>query len=239
VLELAMIEGSVEVNGPHLPPGRRVVGGEYLYVFVKEGRMELRTTPLELSAASGADSALPVEDPPLPAVEDAPEPAIAAAPSARRDPAVDANDWRRLVQERRYRDAIAKIEEAGVEAEIARASADELMLISDAARFTGRPALARTSLLAARTRFNLKGRTAFLLGKIAAEQLNDGPQAITWFETYLREQPGGPLSEQALGRLIELKRRSDPAAATKLAERYLEQYPSGAYAALARSIVGP
>jgi hypothetical protein len=77
-----------------------------------------------------------------------------------------------------------------------------------------------------------------LLGKIAADQLGSPGEAATWFETYLQEEPGGALAEQALGRMLEIRKR-DPGAARATAERYLARYPNGAYAALARSIVGP
>jgi len=78
-----------------------------------------------------------------------------------------------------------------------------------------------------------------LLGKIAADQQASYGEAVTWFETYLREEPGGALAEQALGRLLEIKKRSDPSSAKAVAARYLERYPKGAYAALAKSLLSP
>ncbi len=62
---------------------------------------------------------------------------------------------------------------------------------------------------------------------------------MTWFETYLREEPGGSLAEQALGRVMELRRRGAPGAARAVAERYLAAYPRGAYSKLAASLVAP
>jgi hypothetical protein len=50
---------------------------------------------------------------------------------------------------------------------------------------------------------------------------------------YLKEAPGGSLSEQALGRLIELQ--AGTAAGRKAAQRYLDRYPHGSYAGFARS----
>ncbi|MCC6556258.1 MAG: hypothetical protein IT372_25135, partial [Polyangiaceae bacterium] len=81
---------------------------------------------------------------------------------------------------------------------------------------------------------------AFLLGKLAADHLGAPGDAITWFQTYLDEEPGGGLAEQALGRLIELRRRSgDAAGARAAAEIYLRRYPDGAYASLAQATVAP
>ena len=90
-----------------------------------------------------------------------------------------------------------------------------------------------------RRRFGSRGRSAFLLGKIAADQLRSPGDAATWFETYLREDPGGALAEQALGRLVELRQRGAPEVARTTAQRYLAAYPRGSYAALARSLLGP
>lgn len=129
---------------------------------------------------------------------------------------------------------MAALDRAGFAAEIARASASDLLLAADSARFAGQPGKAREALLLARSRFGQRGRSAFLLGKIAADQQGAGAEGATWFETYLREEPGGPLAEQALGRLLELEK--DPARSRKAASRYLASYPGGAYAALARSI---
>jgi hypothetical protein len=129
-------------------------------------------------------------------------------------------------------------EAAGFSAEVARASASELLALSDTARFAGRPARAKEALLAMRRRFGARGSSAFLLGKISADQLRSPGEAATWFEIYLQEEPGGPLAEQALGRLLEIRKR-DTGAARLVAERYLARYPNGAYAALARSLAGP
>ncbi len=54
----------------------------------------------------------------------------------------------------------------------------------------------------------------------------------------MREEPNGALVEPALGRLMELERRNPPAASA-VARRYLERFPHGAYAPLARSLLAP
>jgi hypothetical protein len=117
------------------------------------------------------------------------------------------------------------------------ASLSELLLLADTARLGSKPTIARDALLAARNRFGVKGRTAFLLGKIHADQLRAPAEAIRWFETQVAEDPGGALEEQSLGRLMELKRNGRPSEAQTHARRYLAQFPGGAYAALATSLV--
>jgi outer membrane protein assembly factor BamD (BamD/ComL family) len=72
--------------------------------------------------------------------------------------------------------------------------------------------------------------SAFLLGRSAS-----GVQAAEWFSTYLKEQPGGALAREALGRLIEAYQAAgDRVSARAAAERYLKSYPDGPHATLAR-----
>jgi outer membrane protein assembly factor BamD (BamD/ComL family) len=92
-------------------------------------------------------------------------------------------------------------------------------------------------LLAVRNRFGARGRSAFLLGKIAADQQGAYGDAVSWFEIYQREEPQGSLAEQALGRIVDIHRRKNPAAARAAAERYLARYPSGAYADVAKRVL--
>lgn len=249
--ELTMVEGAVVVSGPRLPSERAVVAGEQL--VVSASRMELSATSGHRFRATSGHPSLATSgtaSPAAPAPEDSATPAPVLAPGASAAPAPGASaapapsgapaaaaSWKALAQAGKHKEAMDAAEAAGFSAEVARASASELLALSDAARFAGRPARAKEALLAMRKRFGTRGNSAFLLGKIAADQLRSPGEAAVWFETYLQEQPGGPLAEQALGRLLEIKKR-DPGAARLVAERYLARYPTGAYAALARSLVG-
>ena len=242
--ELAMIEGSVVVSGPRLPSGRSVVAGEQL--LVSTTRMELRAGTLAATndrGVSGAPTAPPAACATVPAPSAASDaPTASAAPTSAPSGAASAltadASWKALARAGKHREAMNAAEAAGFSAEVARASASDLLLLSDTARFAGRPARAKEALLAMRRRFGARGSSAFLLGKISADQLRSPGEAATWFEIYLQEEPGGPLAEQALGRLLEIRKR-DAGAARLVAERYLARYPNGAYAALARSLAGP
>jgi hypothetical protein len=238
--ELTMIEGRVLVTGPNLPPERAVVGGERLVVSVKDGRMVLSSVGADPAPeATATPVAVPVAVAPPAPSSDPSHPA--AAPSNKTDAkatetTTPAPKWKELAASGKYKDAFAAAEAAGFTAEVERAQAGELMMLADAARFSGSPAHAKEALLAARRRFSVRGQSAFLLGKIAADQQGSPGEAVTWFETYLQEQGGGPLAEQALGRIVDLTRRSNPAGARDAAARYLARYPEGSYAALARSL---
>ncbi|MFO0592525.1 MAG: FecR domain-containing protein [Polyangiaceae bacterium] len=233
--ELKMVEGSVVVSGPRLPSGRSVVAGELL--LVSTNHMELRAGAAPAACAT-ATAPVAANDGPAatndgPAATSAPTSAPAATAQSG-----DASSWKVLARAGKHREAMDAAEAAGFSAEVARASASDLLALSDTARFAGRPARAKEALLALRKRFGAKGQSAFLLGKISADQLRSPGEAATWFEIYLQEEPGGPLAEQALGRLLEIHKR-EPGAARLVAERYLARYPNGAYAALARSLSEP
>ncbi len=235
--ELLMKHGSVVVSGPTLPPGRSIQGGERLVVTVRDGRMELTSASAPSPVvASAAPVVAMVSAAPVAVVEAAPaekdEAPTPVAATAKAEPL----HWKALAASGKHKDALAAVEAAGFEGEVARASAADLMLLADTARFGGNPARAAEALLAARQRFGATGATAFLLGKIAADGRGAGGDARTWFETYLREASNGPLAEQALGRILELDRR-DPSAGAATASRYLARYPNGAYSALARSLL--
>jgi hypothetical protein len=144
-------------------------------------------------------------------------------------------EWRRLLGRGAHAEALHAAEHEGFASVLLSAEPDELYALADAARLAGRSARARQALVALRTRHGERGRTAFLLGRMAAEN-GDRPDAIRWLEAYVRESPRGALEEAALGRLVELHRESDPARARILAAQYLDRYPSGTYAELARGV---
>lgn len=237
--ELRLFEGGVDVVGPHLPGARRVVAGERLEVFPGDGRMTLsrvsRDGPAK-EAESGEDG---------PAVESAvgsaerPEPSALASAvlGAAPPPAAGLPPWQAQARAGRYVEALAQVERQGFEAVLAGADREETRLLADAARFGGSPGQARRALVALRDRHGVRGETAYLLGKIAADQLGAPGEALRWFDTYLSELPQGPLREQALGRSMELQGQGS-AGAKATARRYLAEYPEGAYAPLARSLVG-
>jgi hypothetical protein len=261
--ELAMREGVVVVKGPLLQGGRELHAGEHLRVSVRQGSLELRNNdsvgaasgptstgtsgeaPSNVPSATESSSAVAagsVPDQSASADPATPTQALREAPLATA-PAISASatsgaSWRELAAAGRYNEALAAAEHAGFAQEIERASAQDLASLADAARYGGRPALAKQALLAQRRRFGARGASAFVLGKIAADQQGAGGEAARWFETYLSEDPNGALAEQALGRLLQL-RKGDPALGRATAERYLARYPKGAQAALARSLITP
>jgi hypothetical protein len=230
--ELSLEEGSVDVTGPQLTLPQRVVGGERLVVNLHPGSKSLTHGPRE------QDAPLPgTQGSSLPQLMD--EPALGQVSSA--SPRVETTpprslNWEDLARAGRYREALTQIEALGFDAVLKRADVQGARLLADTARMAGAPTKATRALLALRKLHGVRAETAFLLGKISADQLANTQEALTWFDTYLREEPRGPLREQALGRSLELGRNAG-AVSLRRAQSYLEAYPTGAYAPLARSIV--
>lgn len=227
--QLDLSEGCVEVAGPHLPRGRSLVAGERLEVQVETGQMTLSAGP---SSVAPEPTATPA---PVPAPASDPRTAFLPSSASGAEPC----SWQGLARAGEHRAALARVEAEGFGNVLERANAVDLKLLADTARFGGQPRRARDALLFLRKRFGARGETAFLLGKIEADHSGAPREALRWFESYLAEAPGGVLREQALGRTLELLRGVDPARARSAAERYLREYPAGAYASLARKLAEP
>ncbi len=223
VLELALHRGSVELSGPTLSGARRVVQGQFV-------RVELPRLARPSGARPGAQ---PVEAAAKTAAKDE-EPVAQAVPSSAEAVAAPSSDWRvHLSAGRREAALEALYGEPSLSAALGRATAGELWSLSDAARVGGRPTLARDALVVLRQKHGERGQTAYLLGKVYADQLRGAAEASRWFETYLKEEPAGALAEQALGRLVELQ--AGTSRGVRAARDYLEKYPSGSYAKFARA----
>jgi transmembrane sensor len=224
---LDLHEGSVTVLGPSLgPTGRRILSSESLRVSV---------------ATKRTDASLPV---PSATAE------TAGAPAARDDGAKtlpgDSTDpgrgsWKQLAVDGRFADALTAAEGEGFDAVSRRASAADLLLLGDTARFAGAPKRAEQAFQLVRARVGgtqEAAMAAFGLGRIAYDERRNYREAARWFQTYLREEPSGRLAREAAGRLIEAQRAAgDLAGARESANAYLAKYPSGPHAGLARTVL--
>ena len=262
VFRLAMAEGSVVVTGACLPGPTTFRGGDALSLACParpastssaSARVSGAVPPSGVSAPVVAPSASAAEPPPsapvlAPSLPSPPVPGPApttasVAPAVPPGPVGSAAiDWKEAALARRHRDALAAAEASGFESVCAGASAGDLALLADAARFAGSTGRARQALTTLRSRFAGDGRAAtaaFTLGRMAFDQQGAYGEAAGWFATYLAEQPGGSLAQEALGRLIEARQRAgDGAGARAAAQQYLARFPGGAHDALARRLVG-
>jgi TolA-binding protein len=227
---LALNEGSVLVHGPTLSgAGRRVKPGEQLRIAVDEGPAAALAPPVASIAGAASDTASPslADSAKLPPRNPRPAPT---------------GSWKELAQQQKYADALAAAESRGFDETCKAASAPDLVLLGNAARFAGSSARAAQAFQLVRARFSgSKEATmaAFFLGRMAYDQQGNRREAAQWFQTYLREAPSGALAREAAGRLLEADRAlGDVAAARAVAREYLDKYPSGPHASLAHDVLG-
>ncbi|MBK8256662.1 MAG: FecR domain-containing protein [Polyangiaceae bacterium] len=253
-LDVHVSEGRVIVMGPLLDDGRAVSSEERLRVSLRDSRFEMTRVPSAYATATQAPqvaTAQAAADPtPVTPSKEAgsgggssnassilsvtpPGPAGHASTS----PNQKASEWRTLARAGKHKAALDAAVSEGYDRVLSSASAADLVLLADSARFAGDSGRAKSALLAAR-KAGEKGVSAFLLGKIAADGQGAAGEATQWFETYLSESPSGALAEQALGRLIELKKRGGQLSGARAsAELYLQKYPNGGYAQAARDVL--
>jgi FecR protein len=257
-LDVQMDRGSVEVRGP-LSDGPLVLrSGQHLTVRVREretlirdrdaadatdtavGNVDLDPARRALAATSANPTA---KDPPAPAAPSRaslPEARVGSRASLRRTRAHDPpEDWAAELAAGDFEAIVQQAESAGVDACLADAPSADLAALADAARYGRHDQIARRALLAQRRRFPLSAQArdaSFLLGRLEeAEQAF--PRAITWYDRYLEESPGGTYASEALGRKMNLTQvLSGAESARAAAAEYLDRFPQGTYATRARAL---
>jgi transmembrane sensor len=238
-LTIALLEGSVAVSGCDLAHPRVVRAGETFQATCHEDAPESMQSPTSAPVPTPVrptDAPLTVAPRPSHAAS-APSPA--AAISAGFAPP-EGPTWREVLALGRYAEALRLAEAEGLSSVCASADAGTLMELGDAARFAGRADRAKVILLEVRRRFPGDSRAAtaaFNLGRIAFDDDASLADAAGWFDRYLTELPDGPLAREASGRRMEaLEKSGDHAGAVRAAKVYLESFPTGPHAQLARSI---
>jgi hypothetical protein len=150
--------------------------------------------------------------------------------------------WSDLIAKGDFSAIVQDAERRGLDVILARGSALDLITLGDAARYTRKYETARQALLALRARFAGSDRAkdaAFFLGRLSEGGSASSDAALTWYDTYLAEAGGGPYASEALGRKLTLLARMDRERAQKVARTYLQRFPQGNQAELARSVVEP
>jgi hypothetical protein len=135
---------------------------------------------------------------------------------------------------------VKEAEAEGVGHVLANRPLADLRALGDAARYAGKSSLARRAYQAVRARFPSSGESrtaAFLLGRVAEEQDHSNDEALRWYDKYLAEAPTGGFAGDALGRKMVLVQKSGGRdAAQPLARQYLQRFPTGPYAGVARDL---
>jgi transmembrane sensor len=226
-LRVSVTEGTVAVRGPAFR-GTRFVSAHQV-VEVAAAMTEPPSAPSAEPQPVAVDSLQPEAAEPMDLDEVSSPSSAPGVPHPRSaEPS-----WRALEASGKYADAVKVAQRRGLSGVYQSGTADDLLALSRASRFAGRMDVARDALMACRARFAgspQAAMSAFLLGRSAS-----GRAATEWFSTYLKEQPGGALAREALGRLVEAYQAAgDRVSARSAAERYLKSYPDGPHATLAR-----
>jgi hypothetical protein len=144
--------------------------------------------------------------------------------------------WTQLERKGDYEAAYAAAMSGGLASVLRASSADDLLRFAQVARLSGHRDTERDALVTCRRRFAGSEKAA-----VAAYELgrsSSPSEAASWFDTYLGEQPSGPLAREAAGRLFEARASAgDDRGARDAAARYLVRYPDGPHAPLARRVL--
>lgn len=227
------------MSGCDLAHPRVVTAGETFHARCHDDETAGGEDPVPAAVPTLAPSAeAPPTVAPAPSHAAAP-PSRTAAPNAAVAPP-EGPTWREALSLGHYGQALNLAESAGLSSVCASADAGALMELADAARFAGRPHRAEVILLEVRRRFPGDARAAtaaFNLGRIAFDDDAAFADAALWFDRCLAELPAGPLAREASGRRMEaLDKSGDRAEAARAAKAYLENFPTGPHARLARSL---
>ncbi|HEU5076090.1 MAG TPA: FecR domain-containing protein [Polyangiaceae bacterium] len=236
VFVLRLHEGKVNLSGCLFGKGRSVVAGETVRASCKTRQYEIATR--KTSAAASEPSAAPPGT--AVAAPKADNRALDEKQTAHEAPSQRAPSWKQLAHAGKYKQALEAANDTGFEAVLGDASASDLALLGDAARYSAKPGQAIAAYEMLRTRFPGTSRAAtaaYSLARTHFDQRGAYGEAARWFQQYLQEQPSGPLAREARGRLMEsLERSGDRAGARRVAEAYLKRYPGGPHATVAKSL---
>lgn len=221
--EVLVREGRVRVTGGDLPPEGVLVDSG--------GRLERRPpAPSPDPAAASNVAARPDER------EPSVEKTVDASPSASGRAAISA-----LAVKGKYKEALALAERQGFDRLVNELPENELLLLANAARYSGDASRARLALLKLRSRF--AGRpaaelAALYLAKIAEDMTHEPREAVRWLRTFLQSSPSGDLAAGARASLMSLLLRSgDEVSARAVAQDYLRYHANGPHADEARALV--
>ncbi|HEX6271882.1 MAG TPA: FecR domain-containing protein [Polyangiaceae bacterium] len=229
-LAVRVREGRVRVTGGDLPSGGLVVDAG--------GQLERRrsTPPSASTAVAPAPGGRAPFDSPRETKGAENERTVDDAPAANGSATVSA-----LSSKGKYKEALALAEKQGFARLTRELPENDLLLLANAARYSGDAARAREALTKLRERF--AGRpgaslAALYLAKVAEDMTREPGEAIRWLRVYLRDSPRGDLASGARASLMSLLLRSgDRAGARSVAEDYLRLHPNGSHAAEARALV--
>jgi ferric-dicitrate binding protein FerR (iron transport regulator) len=241
-LRVEVLEGSVSVEGGPLSTQSVVRAGQRFHADARSGAwgVEALHESGEADAEPSANHAevgtsAPVASSGAPGDVLEAEPPAASSATAR--PA-SAPSWADLMARGDFKAIVSEAKRRGIDSCLTGCSPADVRRLADAARYTGELALAERALVALRGRSPGSAAVAsYLLGTLNESRGRSGA-ALRWYETYLREAPGGQFQADALlGRMRLSAATGRQQAARQAARQYLAAHPNGVGAAAARGIL--
>src|SRR5688572_7488923 len=239
VFELRLRNGAVSVSSPVAPSSLRLRAGQTLRVSLRDQTSTVGTLDAEKAFAPAPSSSI---GPPGPTAALNPSELPAPVPRASAEaPGWSNRSWSRAVTSGRASAVLAEADRLGMTGVLRQADSDDLWALANAARYAERYALAEQALTEQRQRFPGSARAreaAFFLGRLHDGDRGGPSAALTWYDRYLIEAPGGSYVPDALGRKMTLLERWErrPEAVAQAAE-YLRRFPQGTYANAARLLL--
>jgi len=232
-LRVAVREGRVKVSGGDLPNDGLVLDAG---TTLERGAATDHAKPsAETEVMAPAELSATLPSPPGARTKDLVVPAHASGSE------VAGPTWSTLANQGKYPEALALAETLGFDTLINEVSENDLLLLANAARYSGDTPRAHQAQLKLRERF--AGRrsaalAAFYLARSGLDIEHRPDIAIHWFETFLTESPRGDLAALARAHLMSLwLNKGQREKARRIALDYLTYHPDGAQAAQARSLV--
>ncbi len=217
VLSLAVRQGTLRVDSGRTAQSQQLGSGDAVTLSDREGRPGSGPTAPSIEPELTPPANSPVE-----------RPRLRTPPSA----------WRGLASRGKHAEAVAAARQEGLATILRSAEADDLLTLARSARYAREGKQAVRIFTSVRRRFpksDASARAAYGLGRVAFDLQRDFDAAARWFQAYLDERPRGALVREALGRLVESDvRRGAAAAAKSHGSRYLDRYPDGPHADVAR-----
>jgi transmembrane sensor len=237
-LNLQMKEGSVNVSGPMISHYKTVSAGETLNASLTRGKLEF----FAAQNLSGSDLTRKAKSAsPISSITESGATKM-SAPSSARQRRRPSSEWLADAKSGRYDEAVQKARASGIAHILKNGRSGDLLLLGDAARHSGNLGFAEKMYHHVQKKFGgsaAAGNATFAMGVMAFHQQHDYRAAARWFGQCLsQDDESAGLRREALGRLIEVYRRTgQKEMARKYADTYLETYPRGPHAALARKVL--
>ncbi len=240
VFEVRLASGAISVASPVAGPEIQMRAGQTLRVSLRDQSSTLGNIGNLGNVGTmsgGPEVSPPAENAPAADLFEAPR----TAPNGPAEPPRWSHrGWMSALSQNRVADILADADRRGPRSVIERADSEDLWALANAARYSGRHALAGQALNAHRRRFPSSDRSreaAFLLGRLHDGDPDPG-ESLRWYDRYLVEAHDGVSVADALGRKMTLLERSNRRAeALAVAREYLRSSPRGTYANAARALV--